>query len=767
MPRFNDFYYGTGIGSAKYGNAAPLAFSAEPVTATAVGYDDIALTWTAPTSSASETYVTFRVVRSQNGFPQTESDGFIIYQSSGPPTAPTLNNPFHDTSINQSTGKIQFPLIGGRFVFYRAWVQKSSDSSWVSAGSTYTLLPSPHNLGIGRDSKYVETNSGAGSLIGTDRLAFFDPKTNPFVSSTHQRFMDIFPKTIVSKSNSALDVSNDSYKGQKVNTSGELGLAIVADETSDAFSDENALFPAFMSAFSFTMDEMLTFASLITPDTSVHWSSPSSILLGSQELGMTNDIDSVTTTQRRLLRNAVEIYSTKGTSPGLELYCQSLTGYDAVISETNNLLLSIEDSTFYSPGWETQYDTAVKNNTALPPVGNWISDSTGLSLTITSTEVGTSNSYAENSTNGKYVIDKVYAAKVTPSATNQQISLGTISPIGTGIPVVAGTYYSLSLSYKTAGTSDSITTSFKWFDRAGVLISATTSSASTLTSGSAWTRLNVTPVQAPANARYLGITLKFATTAVVYLDLIQLEKVANGSSSPTPYQEPRGAIVALAPTKINLVKNPSFQTNTSYWTAATNSSITRSTLTGRVVAGYVTLASTASTTISAGTDVMSVSAKESYSASAYVSNSTTAFRLKVVFYDSSASPIGSATYSTAKTPGAGSSWTRLSVSVKAPTNAVTAKLFVESSASVDSGVSVDVDDVQFEAATAATEYFDGTKIDNGAVWSGGTAQLQSGLYSAKSARLQRLQKELVDYVGLGTPFYVTLYGDSLYYRGIA
>jgi hypothetical protein len=339
MPRYNDFFFGSiGPGTGFYGTRAALAFSAEPLTATAVGYDDIALTWLSPTGEYSE----FRVVRNQDGYPQTQEDGFIIYQSFGPPEGPTLRNPFNDTSLGEDNA-IKFPLTSGRFVFYRAWVRKNEDGSWVTAGDTFVLLPSPHNLSIARDSRYTETNPNAEEYIGQDRLAYFDPNTSPLVSSTHKRFLDLFPRTITSTSTGGLDVPTESYNGNLYQTSGQRGRATIADSSSEQGNDENSLFPAFMSAFSFTVDEMLTFAGLITPDTSVHWSSPTSIFLGSQELGMTEDIDQVTLTQRKLLRDAVPIYSSKGTLPGLELLCQNMTGYDAVLEETT---LSTGKSTY-------------------------------------------------------------------------------------------------------------------------------------------------------------------------------------------------------------------------------------------------------------------------------------------------------------------------------------------------------------------------------------------------------------------------------------
>jgi len=778
MPRFNDFFYGlVGAGTGYYGNRAALAFSAEPIVATAVGYDDIVLTWSAPTSDA-EGYSAFRIVRNQNGYPQTQEDGFIIYESAGVPDAPTANNPFHDTSLDDA-GDIDFPLISGRFVFYRAWLRKDSNSSWVSAGSAFTLLPSPHNLGIARDSRYIETNPEAGVFIGQDRLAFFDPKTSPFVSSTHQRFMDLFPRTITSKSNSSLDVSNNSYQGQTINTSGGLGLATVADTTADSFSDENALFPAFISAFSFTFDEMLTFASLITPDTDIHWSSPTSVLLGSQELGLENDVDTVTATQRRLLRNAVSSYASKGTSPGLEEYCQSATGYDATITDTTNLLFSSEDSTFYLPGWETAADIAEKDGTPMPPVGNWISNSTGLSLRVVSNQVGSSNDDISDPVAGKFVIDTVYCAKVIPSGDAQEISLGVVSPIGTGIPVKEAEFYVLSAYSRTAAEDTSIRAEFRWFDKTGIFIESITPPTVLLTGGD-WERIEFAAVTAPAEARYVGVTLQFGRDDIVYLDMLQLEKVASTESLATVYQEPRGAIIDLAPARINLILNPSFSSALeefeTLWTPDSSSSVAISASGGLFGANCLSLTksdgsseATLAAGYSNGLTGIPIASGEYYSVSAYIKNvsSPDMFSIGISFIDATDDPIGEWIYSD-NTAINTDTWTRLMLNAKAPANAVRAQLIIIADDASDRVTDeVLIDGVMVVKSSGPIDYFDGNSITDGGVWKDGSTEEVSGIYPAKSVRMQRLQKEIREYIGLGTPFYITLFDGDIYYKGIA
>lgn len=887
MPRYNDFFFGSiGPGTGYYGTRAALAFSAEPLTATAVGYDDIALTWLAPTGAYSE----FRVLRNQAGFPQTHEDGFIIYESFGAPIAPTSRDPFNDTSLDDNK-EIKFPLMSGRFVFYRAWVKKDENGSWVTAGDTFVLLPSPHNLSIARDSRYIETNSEAVGYIGQDRLAYFDPKTSPFVSSTHQRFLDLFPRTITSSSTGGLDVPTDSYNGTKYQTSGQLGISSISDPTSEQYNDENALFPAFMSAFSFTVDEMLTFASLITPGTSVHSSSPTALFLGAQELGMTQDIDPVTATQRNLIRNAVPIYSSKGTLPGLELLCQSMTGYDAVITETDNLLLSIEDSTFYIPGWEEKADAASKVTPVVkPPIGNWSVLSTGLSLDVVSSEVTSSNNdYLADATYGKYIIDRTYCAKVTPSDVDQSIGLGTVNPMGTGIPVTGGLYYSFQALYKRADTdANTMTVEFKWFDKAGVYISSSPNISISLTGTpiSDWYSTASPPAvvsrQAPSNALYLGIVIEFSDSNIVYLDMVQVNEVMSDASGDMPYQEPRGAIVDVRPARANIVNNPSLLTSASGWTAYSESSSSREAIEGFSGTGVFNMVADGTDLLWCKTNVSNhkdnAKTGDTYTFSCYVRDVDTAVEYTpfIYAYDNfGARPLGvidgvDPDPSSIKLPLGGSDlqvapslvgvstevvssgWTRLTHTCKIPavilplysvtvsnknavwdsvipagttevtiggfseTNAVfngtfqvtnvtetsfsflidsddiTLSIVDEPNATVsfdaqDVDLSVGVfsstipedtkavriDAMQLEKGPDLLRYFDGSMIYDGALWgttidglySGDTGA--SGLYPAKGPRLQRLQNEIADFIGFGTPFYVTLFDGSVYYKGFA
>ena len=70
-------------------------------------------------------------------------------------------------------------------------------------------------------------------------------------------------------------------------------------------------------------------------------------------------------------------------------------------------------------------------------------------------------------------------------------------------------------------------------------------------------------------------------------------------------------------------------------------------------------------------------------------------------------------------------------------------------------------------AVRSVDYFDGDAVAANGLWKNNDNAEISGSYPAKGPRLQRLQNEIADFIGFGTPFYVTLFDDSVYYKGFA
>ena len=733
MAIYNEFYYANGY----YGTRASLAFSAEPVLATAINYDTVEVSWSTPTGD----YSAFRVVRSQRGFPQTQEDGVIIYSSIGAPTSSSVD----DTSSNATA-----PLVPGRFSFYRAWVKITASSDWVQAGDTFTLVPSPHVLGLGRDAAYSKTSiksiGGTNKYVTGDAYVYANPNLTTTMSTTHDRFMGILPRVITSATNSGVDVIQDSYDR-------------FVDPTGIA---ENSLLSRFMSAFSFTLDEFATFTKLIAPDNSLHYSGPAAVYLGSQELGMTQDVEPVSTTQRLLLRNAVQIYSEKGTKDGLTLFVESMTDYSATLTDTVNLMLSHEDATFDIQNWKDLYNDAVAKSTSLPAVGNWTTLSSNIALSVVSDQV------LLDSTTIPRILDTTYCAKVTPSVVNQSIALGTVDPIMRGIPVTAGLPYTFSFYAKegvTASGAHSIGVELRWYDKKGLYISS--SNGTVTVTGTSWVRTSVANKVAPTGAVYVGVVITFISqNYVMYLDIIQFEQ----STTATAYQEPRGVIVTLDPSKINYIKNPSFQVDTTGW-SATNGSLAQVTTTAFTGTTCLSATSNGSGLLTAyASDYIPVTVGNYYSGSIYVKdvNTATNYTVSVKFYNGTTLiTTAGGTITSPEIAVSTSGWTRLSISGKAPVNATQALLYIQSTTTPISGRVVYFDAAQFESTVAPTDYFDGYLVGSGSEWKNNTPSASySGNYPARSVRLSRLKKEIESYLGFGTPYYIDTY-QGQYTQGIS
>lgn len=708
MPRYNSFYYLNGY----YGTRAALAYSAEPISATALDYDSILVEWTAPTG----TYSDFRIVRSQLGFPQTQEDGVILYSSIGVPA---------QTSFVDSSNIASAPLVSGRFAFYRAWVRRADSSYWVPAGDAFTLLPSPHPLGVGRDAVY--TALGPDGFTNIDKLIYSDNRVNPMVSTTHQRFMALLPRVLTTTTNSGTDVIQNEYD-EFANPSGV---------------DGNTLISTFLSAFSFTFDEFLTSAGLVVPDTVAHWSNPTSVYLGSQQLGLTLDVEPVTKTQRALLRNAIDIYSQKGTYPGLELLIQSMTNYDVTLTDTVNLLPTIADATFNAINWVSG------------PVGGWSAMTDDLTIAPYTEGIVLDNIAVPKS------LDRVYCLKVNVTADNAKIELGNAYPVTTGIPVKAGLPYCLSFYEK--GDETSVVTEIRWYDRFGDLISVATSTPISV-GGLTWDRQGLESTVAPAGAVYAGLTFTFidADTELL-LDMVQFEQ----AEEVTDYQEPRGVVITLNPSKRNYIKNPSFALTTDYWAAGgATVSIELDTENARSSINSLKATMARESSQVRYTEPIPVEPGLYYSASMFVKDisSLKSFQVSILLTDE-----GGTTEEEYVGPFVATnrnSWTRVSHSIKIPAGMTKAYMRIISNESfVDNGQAL-FDAAQFEQAFVPTDYFDGYLTDDGGEWEGETGDSYSVNYPAKSQRLQRLATEIQDYIGFDTPYYIRT-AEGAYTSGIS
>ena len=480
-------------GVDKYGEAPRLAFSADPFIATAIPgidgeeYQTVQLNWTQPEGDLSG----IRLLRSQDGFPETEEDGLILWSWTKDSALPKIN------VFLDSPSTTDIALISGRYAYYRIWVFRESTSTWLIAGDAVTVVPSPH------------------ASVTSDGITLV---------STHDKFMDALPRVFTGKNQSPLDV---------------------VDPTSYLYK--------FLKGFSFTLDEIMTLADNILPEESGSSINPNLIILKSLNLGLEPEAYIATKNQKRLVREAVYMYTNKGTKNAIETYAESLTGFAPVVTASPNLLLSLQDSTFYNG------------------LGNWtvVGDA---ALSIEQTVVPVSDTVAE------FAVDYGYTARFTSQDDGASLRNGTTSPRTLGIPVQEETEYTLQAQVFTSIESGTVVTpKVYWYDYLGQPLSSSTASTGTSVAEEEWTKASFT-VTSPEATAYAAVEFVVADAGTSYFDMVQFAE-----SSITDYYEARAIDIFLLPSKTNEIKNPSFDpTQSSAWTVVAQSSeyVTPTTLTG-------------------------------------------------------------------------------------------------------------------------------------------------------------------------------------------
>jgi hypothetical protein len=356
----------------------------------------------------------------------------------------------------------EIPISSGRYIYYRMWLQKM-DESWVPAGDSYTVVPTQHGTIL----------PSGGSV------------------STLDKVVDILPKVFTSLSQSPLD---------------EV--------------DTNSTLYKFLSAFSFTWDELLTLTSLLIPDASGRSTNPGVMLVQADQLGLAQGSLDVTKTQKKLIREALYTYSRKGTLTALSTMAESVTGFAPTITLSKNIMLTNQDSTFNGG------------------VGSW--------LPIGNCALTVANDVFPPITEA-LAIDMNYTGKVVVATGGARISNGENSPKTKGIPVTAGQRYYFSYYIKSAvNATEDVTPSVTWYDFAGVEISDMDPPVVIPAVTTDWGKSGVSGV-APTGARYASLSITFSEANTYHLDMMGFQDVTGLVSSP-PFDEARSVTVYLAPT---------------------------------------------------------------------------------------------------------------------------------------------------------------------------------------------------------------------------
>ena len=301
-------YSAAKYGIDAYGQFSKIDYYAEPFTSKAVDYTKVQLTWVEPSGDALDE---FRILRSNDGFPETPEDGRLIYSYNSATNIRLTEYLDGEEPLN--------PVPSGKFVYYRIWVKVlSATNVWRVAGDTFTLVPSKH------------------SSFAPDQTTLVDTKN---------KLLDILPRVYTTSTQSPID---------EVDPNSELAI--------------------FLDAFAFELDTALTYADLLLPVSSWQYISPEILTLQSNQFGIEVEPYIATKQQRKLVRNAISIYQNKGTLTGIGAFVESYTGFAPTVTSSPNLILSTQDSTFTNGVgfWRAVGDATIAAETTIPGVSELI-----------------------------------------------------------------------------------------------------------------------------------------------------------------------------------------------------------------------------------------------------------------------------------------------------------------------------------------------------------------------------------------------------------
>lgn len=673
MARYSTRLYDTFL----YGAGFVAGLTVEPFEALAVDYDRVVLRYTQPSGPITR----FRIVRSQEGIPETQEDGVLVVDEAYE-TNPIAEIKTITDSEDLSPGTF-IPFTPGQYVYYAAWALVSNE--WVLCGTTFTVMV--------RQGKEILED-------GTE------------LSDTHTKLLSLLPRLYTSASSDPLD---------EINYSSDLAR--------------------FLFGFSYSLDELLTYIDLLVPDYTQRNLSPSRLEFKAQELGISPENRLSTKQQHRLVRDAIQLYTQKGTPQALQKFVEDITGYDARIELSPNLLLSIQDSTFQKTigNWKTYGDctlTSVRN--VIPPT-------------------------EDNS------VDRLYSGRVIISDEYSRVSNGVAKPLLYGIPVDEGDEYTFSFyhSHLNQDAGVSVTASVQWFDYRGNKINQT-KQEEPIVSTDEWQKNEFTVI-APAGAIRAGIEILFDGTGTVYLDMIQF-----AVSSVEDYYEPRQAIVTLFPSKKNLLVNPSFETFTepgeedSYgeflgW-GVTATNVTQEEY-GEETAEPIGVLSAGNNFAQIETLTDTITTIETvieprefecfwYTFSIYARSIDGALPLTLGMTIEDTNPEATFPSSTKEESILlTDEWQRFSVT------ACVSGMFIDEQitaylAGETGGQTIQLDMAQIEPKFSKSDYFDGSHIVIGGEWEADANESESYLYENRIFKMIRLQNEIENFLPTNTPYVV-------------
>ncbi len=484
----------------------------------------------------------------------------------------------------------------------------------------------------------------------------------------------------------------------RVFTSSEQGSFGSVDTTSALYN--------FVEGLTFSQEQFYTLLDLLKPrHTGIE--TPVELLpLEVASLGLTPEAGLPTKNRKRLIREANYLYARKGTQVALETYAESLTGFEPTITVSENLLLTVQDSTFYGG------------------IGNWVASNAV--LTSSTEQVPDSNTNQ---------IDTTKTGKIVASNSGSMV-LGDTNIITKGVPVLPSTAYIVSCKLKSPASAGNITLSVRFYDKDGTATSAA-NTATAVAANNTWKSASKTATS-DATSSYAIITIAYSAAGTYYIDQVCMQE-----GGTVAYDEARAIDVFLSPLKTNYIKNPSFEVNSTTWalngaTFTQDSGVPTYGYSGNYSGKFVV-----TNPWSITTDYeIPVTPGKYYTASASIKAlAALSANIKITFYDDADAVVETVTQAISVTT------SFASVTLTGLTDSTSEASYAKVSFYGTTAGSIFLDLIQFEQSQVATDYFDGSlPSDFGAVWEGTDDASYSHLYPSKPKKIPRLGKTMNDWV---------------------
>lgn len=762
-------YGGPKYGFPVYGGSPILRLSVEPMSILVLTHTKVLVSWNPPTGN----FTKVKLVRNQSGYPEDVQDGIVVYEEDTP-----IQLLSRLSIIDGSTDTAgATPFVSGKYVYYRMFLSYLDE--WVKAGSISALVPNDYE--------------------SQDKVFNILPRV--FTSVEQTPLGQIDTRLLVTSSGNTTLVEGDIYDEATFDAA-NAALSIEQIEAVGVYV--NALYN-FLGGIGLTLDEYLTNIENLRPRQANVEPPLPLIPLETSHLGLVSETALPVKNQKRLVREALFMYAHKGTQLGLETYVESLTGFEPVITVSENLLLTPQDATFYNS------------------IGSW---------TATNATLTASTDVLVDTTSVK-VIDEEYSCKVVASASGA-MSLGNANVRTQGIPVIGGEEYVLSLKLRRPTGSGNITPAFKVYDKDGTLLKTYTGSAvsaddtwktasvtatlpsaytvaltsavgatgtitytteeehefvsgdvisvtnfltdevnlsyatiaatpttTTFTISNAYTGTALPPLTGSPVARrlagaFVSLQVSYSASGTYYIDQVCLQKGDTAS-----YDEARAVDILLLPTLANLVTNPSFETSLDNWALTYtdgSSTITQDAeVTDLAYSGSSSAKIVFTDNWQLTSDAIEVEEGQYYIYSCYTSGDTQSY-MKVNMYDSTDTLITTHLHEFSHS----GSWMREVTDVLIPANSEVTYVTLEIGVSSEESGTIFLDCIQFEKSIKASDYFDGSLPDSyGVVWAGTAHDSVSNKYTGRVLKLGRLSETLNDWLPSNTWWRIqTLKGEN-------